>query len=73
MALVNQEASMLDLAKSGVGLSLVRDSIAIREALAHGLVIADQVNLAFDLSFTCLATRASQPVVARAWEAFNAV
>ncbi len=37
VALVDQEASMLDLVKSGVGLSLVRDSIALRESQAHGL------------------------------------
>jgi len=73
VALVDQEASMLDLVKSGVGLSLVRDSIAIREAQAHGLVIADQVQLACDLSFICLAARAGEPVVARAWDALEAV
>ncbi len=72
VALVDQEASMLDLVKSGVGLSLVRDSIAIREAQAHGLVIADQVSLACDLSFICLAARASEPVVTRAWDALEA-
>ena len=73
VALVDQEASMLDLVKSGVGLSLVRDSIAIREAQAHGLVIADQVALECDLSFVCLAARAGEPVIARAWDALEAV
>lgn len=57
VALVDQEASMLDLVKSGVGLSLVRDSIALREAHAHGLVIADKVHVATDLSFICLLQR----------------
>jgi DNA-binding transcriptional LysR family regulator len=73
VALVDQEASMLDLVRSGVGLSLVRDSIAIREAQARGLVIADQVALECDLSFVCLASRAQEPVVARAWDALDAV
>jgi DNA-binding transcriptional LysR family regulator len=73
VALVDQEASMLDLVKSGVGLSLVRDSIAIREAQAHGLVIADKVALECDLSFVCLAARAGEPVIARAWDALEAV
>jgi DNA-binding transcriptional LysR family regulator len=73
VALVDQEASMLDLVKSGVGLSLVRDAIAIREAQARGLVIADQVALECDLGFICLAERASEPVIASAWAALDAV
>ena len=73
VALVDQEASMLDLVKSGVGLSLVRDAIAIREAQARGLVIADRVALECDLSFVCRAERAAEPVIAAAWAALEAV
>lgn len=73
VAMVDQEASMLDLVKSGVGLSLVRDSIAIRESQAHGLVIADKVSLDCVLSFVCLASRAGEPVVASAWKALEGV
>jgi len=73
VALVDQEASMLDLVKSGVGLSLVRDSIAIREAQARGLVVADQVALECDLSFVCLAARAGEPVIASALAALDSV
>ena len=73
VALVDQEASMLDLVKSGVGLSLVRDAIAMREAQAHGLVVADQVALECDLSFLCLAERAGEPVIAAALGALDAV
>ena len=64
VALVDQEPSMLDLVKSGVGLSLIRESIALREAHAHGLVIADRVSLASELSFICLAKRRHEPVIA---------
>lgn len=64
VALVDQEPSMLDLVKSGVGLSLVRESIALREAHAHGLVIADAVSLDTELSFICLARRRTEPVIA---------
>ena len=64
---------MLDLVKSGVGLSLVRDAIAMREAQARGLAIADQVALECDLSFICLAGRAGEPVIAAAWSALEAV
>jgi DNA-binding transcriptional LysR family regulator len=73
VALVDQEASMLDLVKSGVGLSLVRDAIAMREAQAHGLVIANRVALDCDLSFICLAERAGEPVIKRALDALEAV
>ncbi len=73
VALVDQEASMLDLVKSGVGLSLVRDSIAIRESQARGLVIADRVSLDCVLSFVCLKARRAEPVVASAWTALEAV
>lgn len=69
VALVDQEASMLDLVKSGVCLSLARDSIAIRESQAHGLVVADRVSLDCVLSFICLKSRVTEPVVASAWGA----
>ena len=66
VALVDQEASMLDLVRSGVGLSLVRDSIAIRESQARGLVVADKVSLDCTLCFVCLADRADEMVVTSA-------
>ena len=68
VALVDQEASMLDLVKSGVGLSLVRDSIALREAQAHGLVIADRVSVTTNLSFICLAQRKQEVPIGTAME-----
>ncbi len=73
VALVDQEASMLDLVRSGVGLSLVRDAIAIREAQARGLVIADRVALDCELSFVCRTNRAGEPVIAAAWAALDTV
>jgi DNA-binding transcriptional LysR family regulator len=73
VALVDQEASMLDLVKSGVGLSLARDAIAMREAQASGLVLADRVSLDCELSFICLEARASEPVIAGALGALGAV
>jgi len=73
VALVDQEASMLDLVKSGVGLSLVRDSIAMRESQSAGLVIADQVSLQSVLGFVSLQAQRQAPVVASAWQALDAV
>lgn len=67
VALVDQEPSMLDLVKSGVGLSLVRESIALREAHAHGLVIADAVSLSTELSFITLAKRKNEPMITAAF------
>ena len=73
VALVDQEASMLDLVKSGVGLSLVRDSIAMRESQARGLVVADRVSLDCALSFVCQKARAGEPVINSARQALAAV
>ena len=73
VALVDQEASMLDLVRSGVGLSLVRESIAISEAQARGLVVADRVSLDCRLCFVCLRVRRSEPVLASAWAALGQV
>ena len=72
-ALVDQESSMLDLIKSGVGLSLVRDAIAMRESQTHGLAVADRVELPCELQFVSLAGRAADPVVVAAWEALGRV
>ena len=70
VALVDQEQSMLDLVKSGVGLSLIRDSIAMREAHLHGLVIADEVSLKTELSLICQDKRKNE---ARILESFQLV
>lgn len=65
---------MIDLVKSGIGLSLMRDSIAMREQQEHGLVVADQAKLDCVLTFICLHSRredsvveASRSALARAW------
>lgn len=73
IAMVDQEASMLDLVKSGAGLSLVRESIAMREAQAYGLAIADSVSLDCVLGFVCQQARVADPVVAAALAAIDKV
>lgn len=72
-ALVDQEASMLDLIKSGVGLSLVRDATAIRESQTHGLAVADRVSIPCELQFVCMAAQLANPAVNVAWEALERV
>ena len=64
---------MLDLVKSGVGLSLVRDAIALREAQAHGLVIADRVSVTTDLSFICLMQRKMEIPISAAFGLMNSL
>jgi DNA-binding transcriptional LysR family regulator len=73
VAMVDQEASMLDLVKSGIGLSLVRDSIALREARAHGLVIANAVSVTTELSFLCLNSRRQESAIARTFQLMQAL
>ncbi len=72
-ALVDQEASMLALVRSGVGLSLARDAVAIRESQSAGLVIADRVSIDTTLSFVCTTSKQSDVRVAAALEALKRV
>lgn len=73
VAQVDQEQSMLDLVKSGLGLSLVRESIALREAHAHGLVIADAVSIATELRFISLAKRQHEMTIAAVFSLLDKV
>ena len=73
VALVDQEASMLALVRSGVGLSLARDAVAMRASQAYGLVIADRISIDAMLSFVCRASRQDEPAIAAAQEALGRV
>ncbi|MDF3838409.1 LysR family transcriptional regulator [Cupriavidus basilensis] len=64
VAQVDQEASMLDLVRSGVGLSLVRDAIALSESHAHGLVVVEGMSVQTELTLVALAARRDDPVIA---------
>ena len=64
VAEVDQEPSMLDLVKSGVGLTLARDAIAIAEAHAHALTIVDGITVPTQLSFVTLDARKDEPAIA---------
>jgi DNA-binding transcriptional LysR family regulator len=72
-ALVDQEASMLDLVRSGVGLSLARDTIALHEAQTRGLVVADRVQLPCSLCFIHLAAQSQQSAIEAASQALARV
>ncbi|MEK7913122.1 LysR family transcriptional regulator [Burkholderia contaminans] len=66
VAEVDQEQSMLDLVKSGIGLTLARDSTALAEAHAHALTIVEPVTVPTELTFVTLAARRDEPAIAAA-------
>ncbi|PLZ02002.1 LysR family transcriptional regulator [Burkholderia sp. WAC0059] len=66
VAEVDQEPSMLDLVKSGVGLTLARDAIALAEAHAHALTIVEGITVPTELTFVTLAERRDEPTIAAA-------
>jgi len=68
VAQVDQEASMLAMVRTGIGLSLCRESIALHEQQANGLVLADSVRISTTLSFMCLAARAGEPALQTAFD-----
>ncbi len=72
VAEVDQEASMLDLVRSGVGLSLARDSIALRESQANGLLLVKGLAIQAELSFVTQTARRDDPLVAAAFDAVQA-
>jgi len=69
VAEVDQEPSMLDLVRSGVGLSLARDSVALRESQASGLVLVKGLSIRTELSLVALQSRRDDPLVRAAFEA----
>jgi len=73
VAQVDQESSMLALVRSGVGLCLARDALAIQESQTHGLVIADRVSLDAVLGFACLKKTIAREVVQSAFDALARV
>ncbi|MEP9387718.1 LysR family transcriptional regulator [Mesorhizobium sp. KR9-304] len=73
VASVDQEPSMLAMVRTGLGLSLCRESIALHEQQAHGLVIADRVAIETALSFICLGARIDDPSIKIALDAVDRV
>jgi DNA-binding transcriptional LysR family regulator len=66
VAEVDLEPSMIDLVKSGVGVSLARNTTALAEAHAHGLTIIEGVSVSALLTFVALAERREEPSIAAA-------
>ncbi len=63
VARVDLEPTMLDLVKSGVALSLARDSIALRASHAGGVAVVDEIAVEAELAFICKSGRAKEPLV----------
>lgn len=57
VARVDQEASMLEMVRSGIGLSLCRDSIALSQKQSAGLALCPTINVPATLSFITLVRR----------------
>lgn len=73
VASVDQEASMLAMVRTGLGLSLCRESIALHEQQASGLAIANAVKVSTSLSLICLSSRIADPVIALAFESASRI
>ncbi|ATG45640.1 LysR family transcriptional regulator [Phaeobacter piscinae] len=68
VARVDQEASMLEMVRSGIGLSLCRDSIALHQKQTFGLAVADAVSVPACLCFIALERRKDSPVLSETFK-----
>ncbi len=73
VAQVDQESSMMAMVRSGVGLSLSRDSVALTEKSRHGVVVNDLLEIPCTLSFIALARRSQEPAIACAFDVLSRV
>lgn len=63
-ARVDQEASMLEMVRSGVGLSLCRDSIALLQRQSYGLAVGTRVSVPASLSLITTDQKRTTPTIA---------
>ncbi|MGB6105291.1 MAG: LysR family transcriptional regulator [Pusillimonas sp.] len=69
---VDLEASMIDLVRSGVGLSLARDSLAQREEQDHDVVVERGLPIRIPMWFIARAGRKDDPMVKAVFTAVTA-
>lgn len=67
------EASMLDMVRSGLGLALAREPVALRESETNGLVVVKALPLPSQLSFLVLQARKDETLVRAAIDAVVSV
>lgn len=63
VARVDQEASMLEMVRSGIGLSLCRESIALHQKQSFGLAVCNSVSVPACLCFVALDRRKDSPIL----------
>ncbi len=63
VALVDQEASMLEMVRSGIGLSLCREAIALHQKQSFGLAVCNSVSVPACLCFVTLDRRKDNPIL----------
>lgn len=73
VARVDLEPNMMDLVKSGIALSLARESLALGAAHAHGICLADRVSIPAELAFICRPERQHEAAIAAALESVQTV
>jgi DNA-binding transcriptional LysR family regulator len=73
VAVVDQEPSMLAMVRSGVGLCLCRESIALHERQVHGLTVLEQVEVETSLGVLSLPSRRQEPGIVLAHDVVEAV
>lgn len=64
VALVDQEASMLEMVRSGVGLSLSRDSVALHQKHTFGIAVSQSVSVPACLSLVTMKRAKETPTIA---------
>jgi DNA-binding transcriptional LysR family regulator len=60
---VDLEASMVELVRTGVGLSLAREAVAVDESQKFGVAISRELPIEIPLSFVTLAKRREEPLI----------
>ncbi|GAA6209826.1 LysR family transcriptional regulator [Cognatishimia sp. WU-CL00825] len=65
---VDQEASMLEMVRSGIGLSLCRDSIALHQKQSFGLAVCNSVSVPACLCFITLDRRKESPILSEVFK-----
>ncbi len=59
---------MLEMVRSGIGLSLCRDSIALHQKQTFGLAVADAVSVPACLCFLALDRRKDTPILSETFK-----
>lgn len=68
VALVDQESSMLEMVRSGIGLSLCRDSIALHQKQTFGIAVSEAVSVPACLCFVAMDKRMESPMLSETFK-----